>query len=79
LRRARDATVILGGSPAAGIVSTGPRGRLSSMSGEDADGVVPVEAVADPAGGGRVGGDLSMFVFDRRRILGELPWVDVVG
>jgi hypothetical protein len=54
-------------------------GRLLSVFGEDVDGVVPVEAVADPAGGGRVGGGVSMFVFDRRRILGELPWVDVVG
>ena len=52
---------------------------MFSVLGEDADGVVPVEAIADPAGGGRVNRDVSMFVFDRRRILGELPWVDVVG
>ena len=35
---------------------------MSSVLGEDADGVVPIEVVADPAGGGRVGGDVSMFV-----------------
>jgi hypothetical protein len=59
--------------------SAGRRRQLFSALGEDADRVVPIEALADPAGGGRVGGDVSMFVFDRRRILDELPWVDVVG
>jgi hypothetical protein len=47
-------------------------GRLLSVLGEDADGVVPVEAVADPARGGRVGGDVGVVVFDRSRRVAEL-------
>src|SRR6476469_4431225 len=58
-------------------LSAGPMGRLFSVLGEDADGVVAVEAVAAPAGAGRVGGDVGVVVFDRRRILDELPWVGV--
>ena len=54
-------------------------GRLFSVLGEDADGVVPVEAVDDPASGGRVGGDVGIVVFDGRRRVAELRWVDVVG
>jgi len=60
-------------------VSAGPIGRFFSVSGEDADGVVPVETVADPAGGGRVGRDVGVVVFDRSLGLAELRWVDVVG
>jgi hypothetical protein len=40
--------------------------------GEDADGVAPVEAVADPASGGRVGEDVGVVVFDRSRRVAEL-------
>lgn len=53
-------------------LSAGPMGRLFSVLGEDADGVVPVEAVADPASGGRVGGDVGVVVFDRSRRVAEL-------
>jgi hypothetical protein len=63
----------------AGIVSARPRGWLFSVLGEDADGVVPVEAVADPTSGGRVGGDVGVVVFDGSRRVAELRWVDVVG
>jgi len=53
-------------------------GRLLSVV-EDADGVVPVEAVADPACGGGVGGDVGVVVFDGSRRVAELRWGDVVG
>jgi hypothetical protein len=53
--------------------------RSFSALGEDADGVVPVETVADPAGGGRVGRDVGVVAFDRSLGLAELRWVDVVG
>jgi hypothetical protein len=54
-------------------------GRLFSVLGEDADGVVPVEAVAEPARAGRVGGDGGVVVFDRTLGVAERGWVDVVG
>ena len=63
----------------AGMVSAGRMRQLFSALGEDADGVVPVEAVANPAGGSRVGGDVGVFVFDRSRVGDELSRVDVVG
>ena len=52
--------------------------QLFSALRKDADGVVPVEALANPASGGRLGGDVGMFVFDGNRVLDELPWVNMV-
>jgi hypothetical protein len=53
--------------------------RLFSVLGEDADGVVPVEAVADPASGGGLGGDVGIVAFYRSLGVAERGWVDVVG
>jgi hypothetical protein len=47
-------------------------GRLFSVLGEDADGVMLVEAVTDPASGDRVGGDVGVFMLDRSRRVAEL-------
>lgn len=53
--------------------------QLFSALCEDADGVLPVELVTNPARGSRVGSDVRMFVFGRSRVVHELPWVNVVG
>ena len=42
--------------------------QLFSALREDADGIVPVEAVSNPAGRGGVGRDVGVFVFDRSRV-----------
>jgi hypothetical protein len=55
-----------------GCCLSAARRQLFSVLGEDADGVAPVEAVADRTSGGRVGGEVGVVVFDRSRRVAEL-------
>jgi hypothetical protein len=61
------------------LINFGPMRQLFSALREDADSVLPVEPVTNPARGSRVGSGVRMFVFDRSRAVDELTWVDVVG
>jgi hypothetical protein len=55
-----------------GCCLSAARRQLFSVLGEDADGVAPVEVVADPTSGARVGGEVGVVVFDRSRRVAEL-------